>query len=217
MFKKTLKVLSLVAILGLSANANDLLADISKGAISDSSLGVKVLNTEEMNKVRGGYVLTDIYTYGGMAFVLAIPHTSNELGARFNSDGLLIKNSIGLCPLGQTQCYANPTTREHIDRNYGRLVDYISALGGRTVTGHVLLYGIKNTNVGNGVMAPTTHVYAVEKEYLNLSNASTDQELIYTLNRWFDHEVTNSFQLEYNQVLREIKQAVGADLLRMAR
>ena len=53
--KKTLKVLSLVAVLGLSANANDLLADISKGAISDSSLGVKVLNPEQMSEVRGGY------------------------------------------------------------------------------------------------------------------------------------------------------------------
>ncbi|ULO02252.1 hypothetical protein AVANS_1646 [Campylobacter sp. RM5004] len=200
MFKKTLKVLSLVAILGLSANANDLLADISKGAISDSSLGVKVLNPEQMSEVRGGYILSSVLQYNGMAFVLAIPHPITELGVDTSN-----LSSHGLCPLGQLQCYANPTTREHIDRNQGRYVDYISALGGRTAKDHVLLYGIKNTNVGNGVMAPTTHVYAVKNEYL------------YMPEYWFDNEVTNSFQLEYNQVLREIKQAVGTDLLRMAR
>ncbi|MBT0882612.1 hypothetical protein [Campylobacter sp. 2018MI13] len=70
MFKKTLKVLSLIAILGLSANANDLLADISKGAISDNSLGVKVLNTEEMNKVHGGYVFRYVGTAINNSFML---------------------------------------------------------------------------------------------------------------------------------------------------
>ncbi|WP_224328670.1 hypothetical protein, partial [Campylobacter canadensis] len=188
-------------------------AEITNNAISDNSLGVKVLNTEQMSKVRGGYVLTDIYTYGGMAFVLAIPNEFTELGRGLPN----LQKHRGLCPLGQTQCYANPSTFEHIDRNQGRLVYYLQALGGRTVTGHVLLYGIKNINVGNGAIAPTTHVYAVEKEYLNFSNASTLQEKIYMLNRWFDHETTDSFQLEYNQVLREIKQAVGIDLIRLAR
>ncbi|MBZ8004605.1 hypothetical protein [Campylobacter canadensis] len=58
MFKKTLKTLSLLTILSLAANANDLLAEITNNAISDNSLGVKVLNTEQMSKVRGGYIVS---------------------------------------------------------------------------------------------------------------------------------------------------------------
>ncbi|MBZ7978966.1 hypothetical protein AVBRAN12654_09260 [Campylobacter sp. RM12654] len=86
MFKKTLKVLSLIAILGLSANANDLLADISKGAISDNSLGVKVLNTEEMNKVHGGYIVSYFNTTFHSANLLQTNHVvlfgDNELDKR---------------------------------------------------------------------------------------------------------------------------------------
>ncbi|MBZ7980884.1 hypothetical protein AVBRAN12642_09620, partial [Campylobacter sp. RM12642] len=83
MFKKTLKVLSLVAVLGLSANANDLLADISKGAISDNSLGVKVLNPEQMSEVRGGYTFkyigTTISNSTMLQTIFIVNYTRNEL------------------------------------------------------------------------------------------------------------------------------------------
>ncbi|EJQ2689126.1 hypothetical protein NYC79_001784 [Campylobacter jejuni] len=38
-----------------SAFAEDILAKVSNGAISDNSAGVKVLNLDEMKEVKGGY------------------------------------------------------------------------------------------------------------------------------------------------------------------
>ncbi|MCH3748740.1 hypothetical protein [Campylobacter coli] len=55
MFKKLLSVVALGALLSSSAFAEDILAKVSNGAISDSSAGVKVLSLDEMKEVKGGY------------------------------------------------------------------------------------------------------------------------------------------------------------------
>ncbi|EAK0661416.1 hypothetical protein ACNGK6_07240 [Campylobacter coli] len=55
MFKKLLSVVALGALLSSSAFAEDILAKVSNGAISDNSAGVKVLNLDEMKEVKGGY------------------------------------------------------------------------------------------------------------------------------------------------------------------
>ncbi|EKT0418665.1 hypothetical protein QDG00_001621, partial [Campylobacter jejuni] len=55
MFKKLLNVVALGALLSSSAFAEDILAKVSNGAISDNSAGVKVLNLNEMKEVKGGY------------------------------------------------------------------------------------------------------------------------------------------------------------------
>ncbi|EOB4243766.1 hypothetical protein ACIT2J_001450 [Campylobacter jejuni] len=54
MFKKLLSVVALGALLSSSAFAEDILAKVSNGAISDNSAGVKVLNLDEMKEVKGG-------------------------------------------------------------------------------------------------------------------------------------------------------------------
>ncbi|HEG3194921.1 TPA: hypothetical protein SCY87_000721 [Campylobacter upsaliensis] len=55
MFKKLLSVATLGALLSSSAFAEDILAKVSNGAISDNSAGVKVLSLDEMKEVKGGY------------------------------------------------------------------------------------------------------------------------------------------------------------------
>ncbi|EDP6868860.1 hypothetical protein GJ081_08690, partial [Campylobacter upsaliensis] len=55
MFKKLLSVTALGALLASSAFAEDILAKVSNGAISDTSAGVKVLSLDEMKEVKGGY------------------------------------------------------------------------------------------------------------------------------------------------------------------
>ncbi|EHZ0304731.1 hypothetical protein K4888_000748 [Campylobacter upsaliensis] len=55
MFKKLLGVTALGALLASSAFAEDILAKVSNGAISDNSAGVKVLSLDEMKEVKGGY------------------------------------------------------------------------------------------------------------------------------------------------------------------
>ncbi|KAJ9786198.1 hypothetical protein QR377_08885 [Campylobacter jejuni] len=55
MLKKLLSVAALGALLSSSAFAEDILAKVSNGAISDNSAGVKVLSLDEMKEVKGGY------------------------------------------------------------------------------------------------------------------------------------------------------------------
>ncbi|EIA83041.1 hypothetical protein cco69_09357, partial [Campylobacter coli 202/04] len=54
MLKKLLSVVALGALLASSAFAEDILAKVSNGAISDNSAGVKVLSLDEMKEVKGG-------------------------------------------------------------------------------------------------------------------------------------------------------------------
>ncbi len=60
MFKKLLSVVALGTLLSSSAFAEDILAKVSNGAISDNSAGVKVLSLDEMKEVKGGYYLKEI-------------------------------------------------------------------------------------------------------------------------------------------------------------
>ncbi|MBZ7984703.1 hypothetical protein [Campylobacter sp. RM12647] len=190
MFKKTLKVLSLVAVLGLSANANDLLADISKGAISDSSLGVKVLNTEEMNKVRGGYIPVELWIDSNTYGVFAITDLQGELGARFNSDGLLIRNSIGLCPMGQSQCYLNPETKMHNELNTQRLFEYWAALGN--------YFKVTQYWVGFAVHKDQNGIFEYRVYALNIKDVMQHKTL--TL-----HNISNSYNRNNNLIINELK------------
>ena len=58
MFQKLFSIVALSALLVSFSFANDLLAKLSKGAVSDNSVGVKVLSLDEMKEVKGG-----VYTF----------------------------------------------------------------------------------------------------------------------------------------------------------
>ncbi|EAH7284990.1 hypothetical protein ELL62_09260 [Campylobacter coli] len=55
--KKIFALLALTSLLTSSAFAEDFLAKLTKGALSDTSPGVKELSLDEMKEVKGGYVV----------------------------------------------------------------------------------------------------------------------------------------------------------------
>ncbi|EAK0155530.1 hypothetical protein FBQ43_09545, partial [Campylobacter coli] len=57
--KKIFALLALTSLLTSSVFAEDFLAKLTKGALSDTSPGVKELSLEEMKQVKGGYVFGD--------------------------------------------------------------------------------------------------------------------------------------------------------------
>ncbi|EJQ0550791.1 hypothetical protein NZJ23_001372, partial [Campylobacter coli] len=55
--KKIFAFLALTSLLTSSVFAEDFLAKLTKGALSDTSPGVKELSLEEMKQVKGGYLV----------------------------------------------------------------------------------------------------------------------------------------------------------------
>ncbi|ECO2924758.1 hypothetical protein FXM70_08705, partial [Campylobacter coli] len=55
--KKIFALLALTFLLTNSVFAEDFLAKLTKGALSDTSPGVKELSLEEMKEVKGGYLV----------------------------------------------------------------------------------------------------------------------------------------------------------------
>lgn len=55
--KKIFALLALTSLLTSSVFAEDFLAKLTKGALSDTSPGVKELSLEEMKEVKGGYLV----------------------------------------------------------------------------------------------------------------------------------------------------------------
>ena len=63
MFQKLFSVIALSALLVSFSFANDLLAKLSNGAVSDNSVGVKILSLDEMKEVRGGAFQSEYVCY----------------------------------------------------------------------------------------------------------------------------------------------------------
>ncbi|EAL52496.1 hypothetical protein [Campylobacter upsaliensis] len=94
MFKKLLGITALGALLASSAFAEDILAKVSNGAISDNSAGVKVLSLDEMKEVKGG---TYFYRDPNYDFHGAIPsyaYVATENGTESGSH--LTAQKIGI-------------------------------------------------------------------------------------------------------------------------
>ncbi|EOD4833592.1 hypothetical protein ACJU1R_001002 [Campylobacter upsaliensis] len=73
MFQKLFSVIALSALLVSFSFANDLLAKLSNGAVSDNSVGVKILSLDEMKEVRGGYRTSAFLIAENEYLALAIP------------------------------------------------------------------------------------------------------------------------------------------------
>ncbi|HEC1549063.1 TPA: hypothetical protein R1X55_000458 [Campylobacter upsaliensis] len=73
MFQKLFSVIALSALLVSFSFANDLLAKLSEGVVSDNSVGVKVLSLDEMKEVRGGYRTSTFLIAENEYLALAIP------------------------------------------------------------------------------------------------------------------------------------------------
>ncbi|MCR2067262.1 hypothetical protein [Campylobacter helveticus] len=93
MFKKLLSVVALGALLASSAFAEDILAKVSNGAISDNSAGVKVLSLDEMKEVKGGYQFIRNSNYDYLAGSLS-SYGYEVRDDRYNSTSI-VSNSLG--------------------------------------------------------------------------------------------------------------------------
>ena len=151
MFQKLLSVIALGALLANFAFANDLLAKLSNGAVSDNSVGVKILSLDEMKEVRGGYAVATIRISQNELAALAVPDFENELGWEIKNGQIdleqTMKNDRGLCQMGSTQCYSNSATKKHLWQSQKRLQEFTNALDGSNPLYTALGFSVKR-NVG---------------------------------------------------------------------
>ncbi|NDJ28177.1 bacteriocin [Campylobacter sp. MIT 12-8780] len=102
----------LALVLANSAFSDDFLARVSKGNLSDYSVGVKKLSLEEMKEVKGGYQV--VFLHNGSQWnpadeVYAIAkYTQGELQYMANYLQGNTSAPQGLCGIDQTSC-SNPS------------------------------------------------------------------------------------------------------------
>ncbi|TNB56000.1 hypothetical protein FDW47_02725 [Campylobacter helveticus] len=94
MLKKLLSVVALGALLSSSAFAEDILAKVSNGAISDNSAGVKVLSLDEMKEVKGGYQFIRNSNYDYLAGSLS-SYGYVVMNDSFHQDSNAVTQSLG--------------------------------------------------------------------------------------------------------------------------
>ena len=135
--KKLFKVALVSAIMAGSLGANDFLAKITNGTLSDNQTGVTTLNETAMGKIKGGYEV-EAYNLGSFAIAVALPHFTNELGYHPNYDTMM-QMDRGLCPMGVTECFYNKETKSHLEQNRNRLRAYVQALTPSYVPAHYAL------------------------------------------------------------------------------
>ena len=152
MSKTFFKVALLSALLSSLSLADDFLAKVSNGALSDNSTGVKKLTLDEASQVVGGYYVRfkDNETKWGLAdtiYAIAMPDLGNELGWAFVNGELdlqqTMKNEKGLCPMGITECYSNKNARKHMWQSQKRLQEFNQALDGANYLYTGLAYSVR--------------------------------------------------------------------------
>ena len=188
-------LLSTLLMSGLQAS--DLLYKSTGGILSDSSIGVRQLNTDEMNKVRGGYeIVTQVFDNQGFAIAVAWPSDPFELGAYRDprSKKLLYlypDATSGLCKPGLVKCYQNESTFTHSEQSRDRLMQYINALGPYTLAeGHLLSFIVKR-NIGVSDKGQRYTYFTYFTAAYDLKDNSI-------------HPISSSFNLE-NQIIKELR------------
>ncbi|MGQ2881268.1 hypothetical protein HKW27_003995 [Campylobacter coli] len=100
--KKIFALLALTSLLTNSVFAEDFLAKLTKGALSDTSPGVKELSLEEMKEVKGGYLVR-------FKFFKDRPNLISEVYAIVDFSEYELSNlNKGLCGAGEDKCQ-NPS------------------------------------------------------------------------------------------------------------
>ncbi|EHK8391459.1 hypothetical protein AB2T05_001762 [Campylobacter coli] len=149
--KKIFALLALTSLLTSSVFAEDFLAKVSNGVLSDTSPGVKELSLDEMKEVKGGYAVTTIRISQNELAALAVPDFENELGWEIKNGQIdleqTMKNDRGLCQMGSTQCYSNSATKKHLWQSQKRLQEFTNALDGSNPLYTALGFSVKR-NVG---------------------------------------------------------------------
>ncbi|EPU0169134.1 hypothetical protein ACVT38_001573 [Campylobacter coli] len=100
--KKIFALLALTSLLTNSVFAEDFLAKLTKGALSDTIPGVKELSLEEMKEVKGGYLVR-------FKFFKDRPNLISEVYAIADFSEYELSNlNKGLCGAGEDKCQ-NPS------------------------------------------------------------------------------------------------------------
>ncbi|EOJ1231550.1 hypothetical protein ACM1YN_001725 [Campylobacter coli] len=153
--KKIFALLALTSLLTSSAFAGDFLAKLTKGALSDTSPGVKELSLDEMKEVKGGYItyLKRLSDNEVIAFAkpdwnleLTLFQDSNGDQYYWNREGLV--RFGGMCGIDTTNCLVNG---KHTYTNQQRLWETMSIVGDdpyRNFLGYTVKRNIGISNLG---------------------------------------------------------------------
>ncbi|MCR2060531.1 bacteriocin [Campylobacter helveticus] len=188
MFQKLFSIIALSALLVSFSFANDILAKLSNGAVSDNSVGVKVLSLDEMKEVRGGYYILDT------KFNQDKLNLTSEfyLVANFHPGEVdYIKNYIfkdpnakkGLCGLNVANC-SNPSER--------RLIDYLDITNQSYIFSPTFIVKrqIKRTHLGQPYILFSYQVGVMD-----------------TNGQYYKFDTTTSSRLlKYNMIIKEMAQ-----------
>ncbi|ELJ8896206.1 hypothetical protein RT889_001379 [Campylobacter upsaliensis] len=144
MFQKLFSIVALSALLVSFSFANDLLAKLSNGAVSDNSVGVKILSLDEMKEVRGGYRTSAFLIAENEYLALAIPDQTTTYGQAVaiysitNDDtlrnvlvGYTVKRNIGYSKNGSFVYFTYGVAM--VDKNGVHRVNMNSALNNNLV------------------------------------------------------------------------------------
>ncbi|WP_270978005.1 bacteriocin [Campylobacter upsaliensis] len=188
MFQKLFSIVALSALLVSFSFANDILAKLSKGAVSDNSVGVKILSLDEMKEVRGGYyILNTKFNQDKLNLT-----SEFYLVANFHPGEVdYIKNYIfkdsntkkGLCGLNVASC-SNPSER--------RLIDYLDITNQSYIFSPTLIVKrqIKRTHLGQPYILFSYQVGVMD-----------------TNGQYYKFDTTTSSRLlKYNMIIKEMAQ-----------
>ncbi|WP_270991149.1 hypothetical protein [Campylobacter upsaliensis] len=144
MFQKLFSIVALSALLANFAFANDILAKLSNGAVSDNSVGVKILSLDEMKEVKGGYRTSAFLIAENEYLALAIPDQTTTYGQAVaiymvtNDDtlrnvlvGYTVKRNIGYSKNGSFVYFTYGVAM--VDKNGVHRVNMNSALNNNLV------------------------------------------------------------------------------------
>ena len=116
--------------------ADDFLAKVSNGALSDSSAGVKKLTLDEAKQVVGGYLVGFADLGAREAAVYAVPRINAiDYGIDYGSEitydryGNFVPEKSGICSAGVTHCYMFKDTRTQYQQNVIRLRELMNIVG----------------------------------------------------------------------------------------
>ncbi|EPR9468769.1 bacteriocin [Campylobacter upsaliensis] len=155
MFQKLFSIVALSALLANFAFANDLLARLSNGAVSDNSVGVKILSLDEMKEVRGGYGLFQNST-GDSVFVF---QNMNLGTTKLSQIGVIVgltpyeKDNKVSCGFGGDDCLNSLYTNKQAYRDFVAIADpnrgeFLAVTATKTTI--VGAFGIPQVKFSNG-------------------------------------------------------------------
>ena len=188
MLKKILSLVALGSLFVSSALADDVLAKVSKGALSDNSQGVKVLSLDEMKEVKGGYLVKFLNNGVDEGYAIALYDKKEE---QYIANYIYNTNAPqGLCGIDQETC-SNPSAN--------RLVEFLQVTqkSFSMLPVYVVKRQVKVSDLGNPYVVFTYGVGAYDTKTKQIYQFNSSGMLN---NNMVIKEMANKYkeQIEYN-------------------